>query len=72
MSYERRTALGTMVTARGLLEMHDPIAALYWAFIAGLQAAGRDYLDAKREAAALGLVPPCLQDAPTTAAETAE
>lgn len=62
MGYAQRAAQGSMVSARNMLDARDPVSALYWAFVAGQQAAGRYYIEAKREAAALGLVPPYLQD----------
>jgi len=62
MNDGRRAALRSLELARGLLKLQDAETALYWAFIAGMSAAGWEYYAARGEAKALSIVPPSLRD----------
>ena len=55
--YARRVALASMVSARDMFDARLHNAALYWAFVGGMLAAGRGYAAAKKEAASFGLMP---------------
>ena len=55
--YARRVALASMASARDMFDARLTTAALYWAFVGGMMATGKDYDEAKREAAAFGLAP---------------
>lgn len=62
MSLETFGSAAACVTdAFAMVERRDVVGGLYWAFIAGQKMAGVSYLEAKRNAATFGLVPPYLQ-----------